>query len=256
MNSAPRRAWVVNRVRTFRQEMGWDEAGPAPVDALCERYGVALRWGPESEMGRDGAWTAPCSSGYLTVLNPRFRDFQGRLRWTKSHELMHAVVLGHLAEYSVSNVTHAQERVLCREADIGAAELLLPEAGLRAVIRRELCDAANNGLLPHEIGKLKGCFGVSWEALFLRLDELNIQSRRVSSALFRIYEDSSFRGDAAWVIARAWKIIGARDPEWLDSNVASANISANNDWLAAYREDPALRLDFPPRWNPPRSRRA
>jgi Zn-dependent peptidase ImmA (M78 family) len=122
------------------------------------------------------ATTVPCPTGYVTCLhNP---DDPYRLRFTYAHELAH-IILKHFVEFDVLNLTPAEIRILDREADIFASELLMPEEWMRQY--------ANPPCSARELGRLKGLFEVSWEALIRRLDELGIQPAYVSRVYLREY---------------------------------------------------------------------
>lgn len=50
----------------------------------------------------------------------------GRLSWTLGHQLGH-IVLDHFNTYDMANLAPWEEKILNREADIFARELLMPE---------------------------------------------------------------------------------------------------------------------------------
>lgn len=209
----PRRELVTAVVERVRRECGWDQEVIVPVDGLLRRSGVRIRWSPES-LGRDGATTIRCAIGTITVLNPDDRDFPQRVRWSMCHELMH-VLLQHLDDFSALHLSAEQEGVLCREADLGTSELLLPAGAVRHFIADRFPAAAGIGLLPREVGALKEHFQVSWQAMTIRLDELGIQDRHVTWGLFAS-QDGPLDEDAsnvpAWAREEATHILHRRGP--------------------------------------------
>lgn len=98
----------------------------------------------------------------------------GRLRFTWAHELGH-IVLGHLRDYDCSRLPEEYLRVLDREADVFASELLMPREWVQKYVPTP-CDRRS-------IAKLKEFFGVSWGAFVTRLDELRIQSAAESRTM-------------------------------------------------------------------------
>jgi Zn-dependent peptidase ImmA (M78 family) len=97
----------------------------------------------------------------------------GRMNWSGAHELAHWV-LKHFEIYEVDTLledrlTEAERRILDREADIFARELLLPKAWVRA--------AVGSGVTFEMIDRLAEKFTVSWEAMMIRLDELELFPR-------------------------------------------------------------------------------
>ena len=208
----PRRALVTAVTDRVRRECGWDENVVVPVEELLTRHGVRVRWSPES-LGRDGASTIRCAIGTVTVLNPDDRDFPQRVRWSMCHELMH-VLLQHLDDFSAVHLSAEQEGVLCREADLGASELLLPAGAVRHFIAQHFPAAAGVGLIPREIGALKEHFQVSWQAMTIRLDELGIQDRQVTWGLFASQGrplDDDASNVPAWARREAAHILQQRD---------------------------------------------
>lgn len=129
----------------------------------------------EDEEAED-ARTVAHPGGYLTVLNVSRNPY--RIRFTCGHESGH-IVLRHFEEFDVDTLTEPERRVLDREADIFAREILMPEDWVR--------EYASPPCSAQQLGRLKGLFGVSWDALLRRLDELGLQSESVSRIYLREY---------------------------------------------------------------------
>lgn len=130
----------------------------------------------EVELGDDSedARTVRHPHGYITVLNVSKNPH--RVRFTCGHEIGH-IALGHFTEFDLCSLTPREKHILDREADIFARELLMPEKWVREI--------AGPPYPARQLGRLKGLFGVSWDALIRRLDELGLQSRLVSQTYLR-----------------------------------------------------------------------
>ena len=101
----------------------------------------------------------------------------GRDIWTHAHETAH-IILKHHELYNVDALTDHEKWLLDREANIFAANYLMPEDWI--------LDRIDNSqiLLISDIYNLKIQFGVSWEAMINRLNELNVQSKNFTQSLF------------------------------------------------------------------------
>jgi Zn-dependent peptidase ImmA (M78 family) len=93
---------------------------------------------------------------------------EGRINWTYAHELGH-IALDHAVYMNEIGLTEYQRKVIEREADVFARELLMPEEMLKEKLKHPIT--------LQQIGKLRQCFNVSWSAIINRLDELGIKSR-------------------------------------------------------------------------------
>lgn len=93
---------------------------------------------------------------------------EGRINWTYAHELGH-IALDHAAFINDPDLTDNQRKVIEREADVFARELLMPEKMLKEKLEQPIT--------LQQIGKLRQCFNVSWSAIINRLDELGLKSR-------------------------------------------------------------------------------
>lgn len=109
------------------------------------------------------------------------------------------------------HVSASQNRVLCREADVGAVEFLLPSAAVRAFVAEHFPEGVRGGLLPHEIGRLKEHFDVSWDTAIIRLEELGYQDRRVSKGLIE-WNNGSWRRrwHPLWLLERVLRVHASR----------------------------------------------
>ena len=144
---------------------------PVPVvERVLPALGVRLYW---TNLVTEDGFTVRQGSRYTVCLNRALHRDPGRLRFTAAHEAGH-VVLGHLAGDSVCGLTLRDSRKE-REANVFASALLMPENAF---------DEQVPPLDKRVLSRLLRQFGVSWEALIIRLDELGLQSRDASRALF------------------------------------------------------------------------
>lgn len=102
---------------------------------------------------------------YVIILNSR-HSIRKR-RYTLAHELGH-IELGHFPSDVdiITNEHHKETDRQDREAEIFAAELLMPETHVRKSVNVEN---------KHSLEELCKLYGVSKQAMQIRLDELNIQ---------------------------------------------------------------------------------
>lgn len=175
-----KRPVVVRVARTIETARAFlKEYGPArpPVDtySLLKMLSDVVEIELEDE-GAEDARTVAHPGGYLTVLNVSRNPY--RIRFTCGHETGH-IALDHFEEFDVDTLTEPERRILDREADIFAREILMPEEWVR--------EFANPPCSAQQLGKLKGLFGVSWDALLRRLDELGIQPESISRVYLREY---------------------------------------------------------------------
>ena len=112
----------------------------------------------------------------------------GRDNFTYAHEIAH-VVLRHHKNYEIKNLSDHENWILDREANIFAVNLLMTEEWIRNRIDKLPLSLA-------DIGNLKNQFGVSWEAIINRLDELSIQPKSVTHGLFAERKLSLSKNDA------------------------------------------------------------
>ncbi|MCF8010717.1 MAG: ImmA/IrrE family metallo-endopeptidase [Clostridiales bacterium] len=169
-----RQDFAVEKARKFRNELGY--LGPIKaVEKIIKARDIII----------ERTFTPSCSFvlweenlGYVIFLVPTQPE---RDRWTLVHEFAH-IHLGHF-NYSVNcaindnfynNLKNKENYILEREADIFTAEFLMPKELVN-------CLATNSQSLK-QIGKLKNHFGVSWEAMINRLDELSIISKNKINA--------------------------------------------------------------------------
>jgi Zn-dependent peptidase ImmA (M78 family) len=138
-----------------------------PARRILKRY---------SKLYYYGNWQSPdfrYESGFSRLDGTIYRTYingdllEGKEIFTLAHELGH-IVLGHHVLYDVDQLRDKEHILLNREADVFAAEFLMPEQWVRAYARPPITTA--------QIGKLKQLFGVSWLAMFKRLNELGIQT--------------------------------------------------------------------------------
>jgi|SRR5579884_510467 hypothetical protein len=138
----------------YRELFGGDEL-PVPVEALAEDH-LGLLVEEESELGCSGLLLPAERRVVVNATEP-----PARRRFTLAHELGHwvcQVLEGHVAPVYCRSADLAPDapRTLEREANVFAAELLMPESAVRAAFA----------------GSIPACaasFGVSEEAMHWRL---------------------------------------------------------------------------------------
>ncbi|MEW6228058.1 MAG: ImmA/IrrE family metallo-endopeptidase [Bacillota bacterium] len=152
------------RARLLIKEFGLT-APPVDVEAILKARGAVVRRHAIKEI--DYAVTFFYRDRYyvsVNVCNP------GRDRWSFAHELGH-VELGHYLTYDLDTLaddrlTEKERRILDREADVFARDLLMPAKWVRS--------AAGGPARFETIDELADMFGVSWEAMMIRMDELGL----------------------------------------------------------------------------------
>lgn len=212
----PRREFAAVTARgIWADHPDWGD-GPVPVDCWLQELGVRVAWWGDQGLCDDPAWTFRDPDGrFFTFLNPNLKkpNQAGRLNWTKAFEGGH-IVLGHL-DFNAPDLPAAGEKALRTEANIFTRELLMPDRVMRQHIRDTLPPGAEHGLLPWDLADLRTWFDVSWDALLIRLEELRIQSKAVSEAVFALYHHDSGRRFARQVLdaaRRVWTTRGYNDP--------------------------------------------
>lgn len=155
------------KARLLIKEFGLT-ALPVDVEAILKARGAVVKRHTIKEI--DYAVTFFYKSRFyvsVNVCNP------GRDRWSLAHELGH-IELGHYRTYDLDTLaedrlTEKERKTLDREADVFARDLLMPAAWVRSAVggpaRFEMID------------QLAEKFGVSWEAMMIRMDELGLFSK-------------------------------------------------------------------------------
>lgn len=132
---------------------------PVPAKALLELHAV-VHWFNDPNI--EGFCTEENGTNHIFINRSISR---GRDCFTYGHELGH-LLLGHL-KIDQSKITRWHERNIRREADYFAACLLMPEHWIR--------DAVGNDFIGCDhVRGLVQMFGVSYEAMHNRLDELGL----------------------------------------------------------------------------------
>jgi hypothetical protein len=142
---------------------------PVPVRSIAEDLlGLTIR---ESDDPEVSGMLVPATREI--ILSVREREFPGRRRFTLAHELGHWIchVAGAREAAPVycraHDVEPGADRALEREANIFAAELLMPEAAVRGGWRRSALR-----------DELAATFGVSSEAMGWRLYSFGLAAER------------------------------------------------------------------------------
>lgn len=185
----------------FLRELGL-EAPPVPARKIIKKLGRLFyfhNWqGPDfakeegfSYLDEDGTYRI-----YINKDLPAGRD-----NFTYAHETAH-IVLKHHEEFDVDYLTDPEYKILDREADIFAAELLMPKEWVLQAVRYPIT--------VREIGRLKGLFEVSWEAMINRLDELNICSKEECERLFEEWRQAqcNYKAEIPAVMELAFTLEG------------------------------------------------
>jgi Zn-dependent peptidase ImmA (M78 family) len=159
-----RHSYARARARLLIKEFGLT-APPVDIEAILKARGVVVKRHAIKEI--DYAVTFFYRGRYyvsVNVCNP------GRDRWSLAHELGH-IELGHYRTYDLDTLaedrlTEKERRILDREADVFARDLLMPAAWVRSAVG----GPARFGM----IDELADMFKVSWEAMMIRMDELGL----------------------------------------------------------------------------------
>lgn len=157
--------------RMFLESLGLD-GPPIPVyEVACSMAHIEFFRNPEVDPG----YTVRLpEGGFLIAIN--FTGTFERMSWTICHEIAHIELLHH-EQFGGIKLTREEERILDREADIFTRELLMPEKWIRERTIPYFLDR-------DDLIRLKRAFRVSWEALFIRLEELQIiEDREAAKAL-------------------------------------------------------------------------
>ncbi len=130
---------------------------PLDVVSICGKLGVIVSWDEDALDQNEEAVTYFLRARYLIYLKtPTARTATCRLRWTLAHELGH-ILLGHFREYDLTfngadQLGRAVAWTINREANLFAAELLMPEEFIRAragdgfEYLRKTCDVSRQSL--------------------------------------------------------------------------------------------------------------
>jgi Zn-dependent peptidase ImmA (M78 family) len=145
------------------------------VDArvLVQARARIILFDDESEDGMT-VWDRRRGKCYVYINRRRLNGRRANFTW--AHEAGH-IYLEHGRLYDCNNLTEYERRILDREADLFAVELLMPRAWMEKFVAVP-CGSA--GL--EQAGKL---FGVSEPALVRRLAELGLQGYDETEAIRR-----------------------------------------------------------------------
>jgi len=170
-----RKEYAVVKARKAVQKMGI--CGP-PI--LAEELAKTLKINFDYHMGAINYPFAFQTGGqYYIALN--VTSNQGRNNWSGIHEIAH-IDLDHFRVYDIGTLdkpvlTCKERQILDKEADIYAREVLMP--------RKWVLEAVEMPLTACQVGDLKDLFMVSWRAMILRLEELEIAKRNEITKLFK-----------------------------------------------------------------------
>jgi Zn-dependent peptidase ImmA (M78 family) len=160
----------VHAARALRLEL---ELGFAPIggpqlwEIIRERR-IDLAFAYFGEDGGDGLYMWNTERG-LIVLNTACDVL--RIRFTAAHELGHHQMHGHDAEvFADKDVEEVLADDREYEANVFAAEFLAPDAALR----REAKAFSSPSIQPIDVVRLMQTYGVRYEFLLWRLNEINI----------------------------------------------------------------------------------
>lgn len=167
-----RERYAKAKARLLIKELGLT-GPPVDVEAVAGKMVAVLRYHDIPEL--DYAVVFRYRGQYFVSVNV---SSPGRMRWSLAHELGH-IVLGHYTTYipdtlAEERLTEKERKILDREVDIFVREFLMPKAWVRR--------AAGGAVQFRDIDRLAEEFGVSWEAMMIRLDELGLFDK--AEALF------------------------------------------------------------------------
>lgn len=151
---------------------------PVPVEQIIKKENWQLSYfhvSQDPDFADEEGFCRLIRGRYYLYLNAGLPT--GRDIWTYAHETAH-IILKHHEMYDVDELTEHEKWLLDREANIFAANYLMPEGWI--------LDRIDNSqiLIIADIYNLKTQFGVSWEAMINRLDELNVQSKNFTQSMF------------------------------------------------------------------------
>lgn len=165
-----RRDFVIAKVNELRKTLGI--VGPFfSIEQVIKSYGIEL----EHVLDLENPIAVRYDGRHIIFMTPT--AVPERDRWSLVHEFSH-IYLGHFEDYMVDRIidghnvdilTNRERYILEREADIFTTELLLPKEWVLKLV--------NYPLSLGQVGRLKNFFGVSWEAMFYRLEELGIAKK-------------------------------------------------------------------------------
>lgn len=175
-----RRNYVQAKARLLLSEFGF-HSPPVDVEAILEKRGARVRY----YMSDDGPPGITFDiDGQLVVAIQL--GVAGRMQWSMAHELGH-IELGHIRlnidGLYEDRLTERERYILDREADLFARDLLMPAKWVRA--------AVSGAVNVNMINRLAKEFGVSSQAMSIRLAELGFLSREIPSRSF-VTDDELF----------------------------------------------------------------
>ena len=146
---------------------------PVPIKALVKQHAKLNYFDAtmDPDFDEEAGFTVLEGKSYFVYLNRGL--IEGRDKFTLAHELGH-IVLHHLKFFDPNILSPLMLRALDQDADKFAANILMPADWVTAA-----CNF-NPPVTPGNINQLRCLFGVSWNALMIRLDELGIQRYRIS----------------------------------------------------------------------------
>lgn len=164
-----RHKYVLAKARMLHRELALP-GPPVDIEAIIWEHEIWLSYVFVEDMD---AMAMMRDEKYYIVIHPSSPE---RDRWSMAHEFGH-IYLGHFGfetengngSEQLSVFSQDEHRVLDREANIFARELLLPTKWVRA--------AAGDRIGKNTIRRVREQFGVSWGAAIIRLDELGIMPR-------------------------------------------------------------------------------
>lgn len=162
-----RHRYVLAKARMLHRELGLP-GPPVDIEAIIWEHEIWLSYAFVEDLD---AMAMMRDEKYYIVIHPSGPE---RDRWSMAHEFGH-IYLGHFkfetenGSEQASVFSRNEHRILDREANIFARELLLPAKWVKA--------AAGDRINKSTIRRVRERFDVSWEAAIIRLDELGIMPR-------------------------------------------------------------------------------
>lgn len=164
-----RHRYVLAKARMLHRELALP-GPPVDIEAVIWEHKIWLSYAFAENLD---AMAFMHDEKYYIVIHPFSPE---RDRWSMAHEFGH-IYLGHFGfetengngSEQLSVFSRNEHRILDREANIFARELLLPAKWVKA--------AAGDRINKSTIRRVRERFDVSWEAAIIRLDELGIMPR-------------------------------------------------------------------------------
>lgn|GEM_PF-4367430 len=185
---------ILGRIRNLRQHVKRKNGAAPPLEIFFParkiKYVVTNR-----DLNADGALIPLGDNfhdGFQMALRPDLPST--RIRFTVAHELCHTFFYEEVPEIKFTN--HPCDEGEERLCNVGAAELLMPETDVKRQAKGKAVSLAT-------LEELANHYGVSWEAMFVRLRSAKIWNAELS--VWRKITKGTFE---------LKRILGAKNEQW------------------------------------------